>query len=99
LQHTFTERRKHDIRGRAYLLTCLYVAQEKNQRDIFTQEVTPVEIGQTVARVKLLIVSRITALTPIIYTSVYSDLIATHWVIEETGLSKNISENTKLDYQ
>ena len=49
-----------------------------NQRDIFTQEITPVEIGQTVGNVKLLIVACITALTPIIYTSVSSDLIATH---------------------
>jgi len=32
----------------------LYFKQEKNQRDIFTQEITPVEIGQTVAKVKLL---------------------------------------------
>ena len=45
----------------------LYITQEKNQRDIFTQEITPVEIGQTVAKVKLLIVACITALTPIIY--------------------------------
>ena len=52
--------------------------QENNQRDIFTQEITPVQIGQTVAKVKLLIVASITALTPTIYNSVYSDLIATH---------------------
>jgi len=50
------------------------VVQEKNQLDIFT----PVEIGQTVAKVKLLIVASITALTPTIYNSVSSDLIATH---------------------
>ena len=56
----------------------LYYTQEKNQRDIFTQEITPVEIGQTVAKVNLLIVASITALTPIIYNSVYSDLIAIH---------------------
>ena len=49
---------------------------------MFPQEITPVEIGQTVAKVKLLIVS----LTPIIYNSVYSDLIAAHKVMEETGL-------------
>ena len=43
---------------------CLYFTQETNQRDIFTQEITPVEIGQieihvgqTVAKVKLLIVT------------------------------------------
>ena len=57
---------------------CLYFTQETNQRDIFTQEITPVEIGQTVAKVNLLIVASITALTPIIYNSVYSDLIAIH---------------------
>jgi len=56
----------------------LYLKQENNQRDIFTQEITPVEIGQTVAKVNLLIVASITALTPIIYNSVYSDLIAIH---------------------
>ena len=56
----------------------LYYTQEKNQRDIFTQEITPIEIGQTVAKVKLLIVASITVLTPIIYNSVYNDLIATH---------------------
>ena len=41
-------------------------------------EITPVEIDQTVVKVKLLIVAFITALTLIIYNSVYSDLIATH---------------------
>ena len=60
------------------LTKCLYLKQEKNQRDLFKQQITPVEIGQTVAKVKLLIVACITALTPIIYNSVYSDLIATH---------------------
>ena len=45
-------------------------------RIFFTQEITPVEIGRTVAN--LLIVASITALTPIIYNSVSSDLIATH---------------------
>ena len=48
---------------------CLYFTQETNQRDIFTQEITPVEIGETVAKV----VACVTALTPIIYNSVYSD--------------------------
>ena len=52
--------------------------KKRNQRDIFTQEITPLEIGQMVAKVKLLIVACITALIPIIYNSVYSDLIATH---------------------
>ena len=51
--------------------------KNKNQRDIITQEITPVEIGQRMAKVKLLIVACITALTPIIYNSVYIDLIAT----------------------
>jgi len=55
----------------------LYFYTRKRQRDIFTG-ITLVEIGQTVAKVKLLIVACITALTPIIYNSVYSDLIATH---------------------
>ena len=58
---------------------CFYtLTQEKRPRDIFTEKITPVEIGQTVAKVKLLIVASITALTPIIYNSVNSDLIATH---------------------
>jgi len=35
----------------------LYFKQENNQRDIFTHEITPVEIGETVAKVKLLIVA------------------------------------------
>jgi len=39
------------------------------------KKITPVEIGQ---KVELLIVACVTALTPIIYKSVYSDLIATH---------------------
>ena len=107
LQHTFTEKRNHEIKGRACWLTCLqdvrfyrqkdrpkvyisfwkhcpnssnkflYFKQGKNQPNIVTQEVTPVEIGQTVAKVKLLIMASKTALTPIIYNSVYSDLIAT----------------------
>ena len=55
----------------------LYFKQEKT-RDIFTQEITPVEIGQTVGNVKLFIVACITALTAIIYNSGYSDLIATY---------------------
>jgi len=45
---------------------------------MFPHEITPVEIGQTVTKVKLLIAAYITTLTPIIYNSVYSDLIATH---------------------
>ena len=40
--------------------------KKKNQRDIFTQEITPVAIGQTLAKIKLLIMTCITALTPII---------------------------------
>ena len=59
---------------------CLYLKQEKYQRDIFTQEITFVEIGQTVAKGKLLIVGLITAHTPTIYKSVksvYNDLITT----------------------
>jgi len=44
----------------------LYFKQEKNQCDIFTQEITPVEISEMVAKVKLLIVTCITALTHII---------------------------------
>ena len=103
LQHTFTERRNHEIRDKACLLTSLqnvkiyrkndrpfcnivlhssnkylYLNKTKHKCDIFTQEITPVEIGQPVAKVKLLIVASITALTPIIYNSVYSYLIATH---------------------
>ena len=42
------------------LTECLYLKQEK-KRDLFKQQITPVEIGQTVAKVKLLIVARITA--------------------------------------
>ena len=42
------------------LIKCLYLKQEK-KRDLFKQQITPVEIGQTVATVKLLIVERITA--------------------------------------
>ena len=68
--------RKND-RLKVYSNTFLYFKQEK-KRDIITQEITRVEIGQTVAKVKLLIVACITALTPIIYNSVYSDLVATH---------------------
>ena len=56
----------------------LIFTQEKNQRDISKQEITPVEIGETLAKVKLLIMACITALTPIIYNSVYSAIIATH---------------------
>ena len=53
--------------------------KKKQQRDIFTQVITPVEICQTVAKVKLLIGNiHIRAPTPIIYNSVYSELIATH---------------------
>ena len=59
----------------------LFFTQEKNQRDISKQEITPVEIGETLAKVKLLIMACITALTPIIYNSVYSDLIAAHKVM------------------
>ena len=59
----------------------LFFTQEKNKRDISKQEITPVEIGETVAKVKLLIMACITALTPIIYNSVYSDLIAAHKVM------------------
>jgi len=35
----------------------LYLKQENNLRNIFTEEITPVEIGETVAKVKLLIVA------------------------------------------
>ena len=77
---------KKNNRPKVYISFCnspnssnkfLYFKQEKT-RDSFTQEITPVEIGQTVVKVKLLIVACITALTPIIYNSVYSDLIATY---------------------
>ena len=37
----------------------LYLKQEKNQRDIFTQEIKPVQMGQTMTKVKLLIAARI----------------------------------------
>ena len=50
---------------------CLYFTQEKDQRNIFTHEITPVEImsdgGQSQA-----VNSGQTALTPIIYNSVYT---------------------------
>ena len=46
-----------------------------------------VKIGQTVATVKLLYLARITALTSLIYSSVYSVIIATHWVIGEKQLT------------
>ena len=35
----------------------LYLKQENNLRNIFTEEITPVEIGETVAKVQLLIVA------------------------------------------
>ena len=72
---------RQNYQPKVYIYFCniaLTLAVNKNQRDIFTQEITPVEIGQTVSKVKLLIVACITALTPIIYNSGYSDLIATH---------------------
>mgnify|MGYP006890265155 FL=1 len=59
-------------------INCYTSNKKKHQRDMFPQEITPVEIGQTVTKVKLLIAACITTLTPIIYDSVYSDLIATH---------------------
>jgi len=55
---------------------------------LFTQENTPleiVEIGQTVTKVNLLYLARIQA--SINYSSVYSVLIATHWVIGEKQLT------------
>ena len=57
---------------------------------LFTQENTPleiVEIGQTVTKVNLLYLARITALTSIIYNSVNTVLIATHCVIGEKQLT------------
>ena len=74
--------------------TFLYFTQEQQKQcDIFTHEFTLVEKGQTVAKVKQLIVD--------IYNSVYSDLIATHWVMEETGLMSWTSnlESSRLYFE
>jgi len=46
-----------------------------------------VKIGQTVATVKLLYLACITALTSLIYSSVYNVILATHWVIGEKQLT------------
>jgi len=54
---------------------------------LFTQVNTPVEIGQTVVKVKMLYLARITALTSFIYSSIYNVVIATHWVIGEKQLT------------
>jgi len=54
---------------------------------LFTQVNTTVEIGQTVAKVKLLYLARITALNSIIYNSVYNVYTATNKVIGEIQLT------------
>ena len=53
----------------------------------FSPRKTPVEIGQTVAKVKLLYLARITALNSIIYNSVYNVYTATNKVIGEIQLT------------
>ena len=74
----FLQEKRSSISIYFLLQHCPYSSNNFVYVSFFTQEITHVEIGHTVAKVNLLIVASITALTPIIYNSVSSDLIATH---------------------